>query len=242
VRSTVRDLLRYARAHLGGGADPPFMPVAALAQMRDPVVATGPLGHVGLSWFLEDRDGVRIASHGGATVAHMSQLVLVSARGVAFTILTNGADGARLYGEVTEWLLTRWLGLPGRERPSPLARQPDPAPYVGRYWAPLSDLTLDAEDGALVLRVAWKGRGRGAADTAARTPRLQRPGHRRRDRGRPAGRRRLHPRLGWRRRVLSLGWAGPPEGRLISGTARTPFRRVAATPCGTAGAYHRSSP
>ena len=157
VRSTVRDLLRYARAHLGAGEASSLMPDAAFAGMREPRVTVGPAGHVGLSWFLEERDGVRIASHGGATVAHMSQLVIVPARGAAFTILTNGANGARLCADLGEWLLTGWLGLPARRRPVPLAEQPELAAYEGSYWAPLSDITITAEDGALVLRLTWKG-------------------------------------------------------------------------------------
>lgn len=157
VRSTVRDLLRYARAHLGSGPGPSLMPDAAFAAMREPRVALGPTGHVGLSWFLEQRGDVRIASHGGATVAHMSQLAIVPARGAALTILTNGANGARLCADLTEWLLTGWLGLPGRRRPVPLAEQPDLSSYAGTYQAPLSDVTLSPEDGALVLRLTWKG-------------------------------------------------------------------------------------
>ena len=156
VRSTVRDLLRYAQAHLGGGAAP-VIPASVLAAMREPRVATGPAGYVGLSWFLEDRNGVQIATHGGATVAHMSQLALIPARGAALTILTNGANGARLCADLTEWLLVEWLGLPGRPRPAPLDPQPDLRAYAGSYWAPLSDITLAVEDGGLVLRVAWKG-------------------------------------------------------------------------------------
>ena len=156
VRSTARDLLRYGQAHLGGGAAP-FVPDAALTAMREPLVATGPAGHVGLSWFLEERAGARIAAHGGATVAHMSQLALVPARGAALAILTNGANGARLCAELTEWLLVEWLGLSGRPHLVPLDRQPDLRPYAGSYWAPLSDITLAVEDDGLVLRVAWKG-------------------------------------------------------------------------------------
>jgi hypothetical protein len=117
----------------------------------------GPLGRVGLSWFLEDRAGTWLVSHGGATVAHMSQLVLVPSRDAALVILTNGANGARLCGELQEWLLTRWLGLPLRQTPAPLERQPDLAPYAGRYWAPLSDVELAPDDGALVMRLTWKG-------------------------------------------------------------------------------------
>ena len=160
VRSTARDLLRYARFHLGdgttaGGAR--LMTAAALEAMRAPRVAIGPQGQVGLAWFLEERDGATIVTHGGATVAHMSQLALVPERGAALTILTNGANGVRLYAELTEWLLGEWLGLPARVAPAAQTPQPELAAYVGSYWAPLSDLSLTAEDGGLVMRVAWKG-------------------------------------------------------------------------------------
>ena len=160
VLSTVSDLLRYARFHLGDGvaADGSrVMPAAALAAMRAPRVAMGTTGHVGLSWFVDDRGGTAIAAHGGATIAHMSQLVLVPSRGAAFVILTNGANGARLNAELTDWLLSDWLGLPARLPPEVLARQPDLAFYAGRYFAPLSDIELVPDDGALVLRLTWKG-------------------------------------------------------------------------------------
>jgi CubicO group peptidase (beta-lactamase class C family) len=160
VRSTVRDLLRYAHFHLGDGTaanGTRLLPPAALAAMREPRVRTGPAGHVGLSWFLDERGGTQVASHGGATVAHMSQLGLVPDRGAAFVILTNGANGVRLCAELQEWLLTSWLGLPSPARPAVLEPQPDLAPYAGAYWAPLSDIDLTVEDGGLVMRLGWKG-------------------------------------------------------------------------------------
>ncbi len=160
VRSTVSDLLRYARSHLGDGtaaAGARLLPAAALAAMREPRVPMGPIGHVGLAWFIDDRGDTRLVAHGGATVAHMSQLVLVPQRGVAFVILTNGANGSALYAELQEWLFTEWLGLPGRTIPAPLTQQPDLRPYAGRYWAPLSDVELAPENGGLVIRLTWKG-------------------------------------------------------------------------------------
>ena len=160
VRSTVNDLLRYARFHLGDGTAPAgarLIPADALAAMRQPRVPTGGRGAVGLSWFIDERGGIPIAGHGGATVAHMSLLLLVPARSAAFVILTNGANGPRLNDEVAEWLQTRWLGLPPRIAPAPLEPQPDLRPYAGRYWAPLSDIELVPEDGRLVLRLSWKG-------------------------------------------------------------------------------------
>jgi len=160
VLSTVNDLLRYARFHLGDGLDAAgsrVMPAVALAAMRAPRVSMGTVGHVGLSWFVDDRGGTAVASHGGATIAHMSQLALVPSRGAAFVILTNGANGARLCAELSDRLLTDWLRLPARPVPAPLARQPDLAPYAGRYFAPLSDIELVPDDGALVLRLTWKG-------------------------------------------------------------------------------------
>jgi CubicO group peptidase (beta-lactamase class C family) len=158
VRSTVRDLLRYARLHLGDGTAPDgsqLVPAGILAGMREPRVATGPHGSIGLSWFLEDRGGMRIASHGGATIAHVSHLVLAGP--AAFVILTNGATGGRLAGLLTEWLLTEWLGLPARPMSEPQRSQPALEPYVGSYWAPLSDIAIVEEGGELVMRQTWKG-------------------------------------------------------------------------------------
>ena len=160
VRSTVNDLLRYARFQLGDGTAPDgtrLLPAAALAAMREPRVPMGPVGHVGLAWFLDDRRGTLVMAHGGATVAHMSQLALVPARGAALVVLTNGANGARLCADTQEWLLTSWLGLARPPHPARLARQPELAEYVGTYQAPLSDIELTAEGGGLVLRLAWKG-------------------------------------------------------------------------------------
>ena len=54
VRSTMTDLLRYARFHLGDGTAPDgaqLLPAAALVAMREPRVEMGAAGHVGLAWF-----------------------------------------------------------------------------------------------------------------------------------------------------------------------------------------------
>jgi hypothetical protein len=156
----VNDLLRYARFHLGDGTAPDgtrLLPADALRGMREARVPMGPVGHVGLSWFVDDRGGTRVVSHGGATVAHMSQLVLVPERGAAFVILTNGANGVRLCADLQEWLLGTWLGLAPRFRPAVLLRPRNLTPYTGRYWAPLSDVELAAVDGGLVMRLTWKG-------------------------------------------------------------------------------------
>lgn len=160
VRSTVRDLLRYARFHLGDGTAPGgarLLPAEALAAMRAPRVPRGPDGHVGLAWALQDRGGVQLVEHGGATVAHMSELVLVPARGAAYVILTNGATGTRLYAALGEWLCRSWLGLPPAGPPRPLDPAPDVRPYAGRYWAPLSDIALRPAGEGLELQLTWKG-------------------------------------------------------------------------------------
>ena len=160
VRSTVNDLLRYARFHLGDGTAPDgtrVLPAEALRAMRESRVPTGQQSHVGLGWFVDDRGGMAVVSHGGATVAHMSQLGLVPERGAAFVILTNGANGVRLCADLQEWLLHDWLGISARATPARLERQPDLASYAGRYWAPLSDVELAADRDALVMRLTWKG-------------------------------------------------------------------------------------
>ena len=161
VRSTVRDLLRYARFHLGDGTAPDgtrLLPAAALAQMREPRFPMGPgAGWIGLSWMLADRDGTLVASHGGASVAQMTSFVLVPARDFGLVVLTNGANGTRLAADIARWATAEWLGLPPPPEPAAVPQPADRGAYAGAYWSPLSDIDIAADDDGLTLRMRWKG-------------------------------------------------------------------------------------
>jgi hypothetical protein len=106
------------------------------------------------------------AAHGG-TLGHILLLELVPERNLAFAILTNHGDGWRLIQDVERTALTvlegmtlppsQSIGHRGLNETMPdapiLAKQPDPAPYVGVYRRPPLTTTYNVrvEDGRLMV-------------------------------------------------------------------------------------------
>jgi CubicO group peptidase (beta-lactamase class C family) len=159
--SSVRDLLRYARFHLGDGSLPDgtrMLTSETMELMRSPLAEAGSITEaVGLAWLLRTMDGTQIVMHGGATHGQQAVLMLVPTRQFAIVVLTNANRGSALHGEVTRWATRHFLGL-SQESPAQLDLSPEQlAAYAGRYSARLSDLELRVEAGDLVLQVIPKG-------------------------------------------------------------------------------------
>jgi CubicO group peptidase (beta-lactamase class C family) len=103
ISSTARDLLRYARFHMGDGtaADGArLLARDALAQMQTPAVPAANGEFVGITWFIKDIDGARIVRHSGGTNGQTSAFVMVPARRFAIAVLTNAERGGELNSEV----------------------------------------------------------------------------------------------------------------------------------------------
>jgi CubicO group peptidase (beta-lactamase class C family) len=158
--SSVRDLLRYARFHLGDGRVPVGMRLLAagsLAAMRAPQVPGELDDQWGLSWGLRQVDGIRLARHSGATAGFMASLVLAPERHYAVAVLTNATSGGALHAEITDWALEHDLGLK-IATPTPIANTAEEmAPFLGRYTGALSDIELRVSDGNLVFQVIPNG-------------------------------------------------------------------------------------
>ncbi len=159
--STVKDQLRYARFHLGDGlaeSGERLLTPESMALMQSELAEAGSgTKAVGVSWLLNEIDGVKTVAHGGATKGQMSAFLLVPARNFAVTVLTNADRGRALHGRVVKWALENIAGLVAPE-PTPLPLSADkPAEYAGHYSAALSDLDVTATDTGLVLQVIPKG-------------------------------------------------------------------------------------
>jgi CubicO group peptidase (beta-lactamase class C family) len=159
--STVTDMLRYARFHLGDGSAADGTPVLrpeTLAQMQAPSVATDSAGSfVGITWMLDTVGGERIVRHGGSTFGQRASLTLVPSQRFAVVVLTNGERGDELCSEVTRVVLREYLGLVD---PEPAVEQRSPeelAPYVGQYAAGPAMVDVSAGDGILRLREIPRG-------------------------------------------------------------------------------------
>ena len=153
VWMSLSDILAYAKFHLGDGTGAegkPVLPRASLESMRTArVKKVGTDDEMGLGWHLRKVGGVMTASHGG-TLGHISLLVLVPERKMAFAVLTNHSEGWRLIQDVDRAALrilerltldpAHSIGHRGLNETMPdapiLAKQPHPAPYLGVYRRP----------------------------------------------------------------------------------------------------------
>jgi len=152
IWSTTRDVLRYARLHLG--LEPPgrtrILKPASLRAMQEPAVPVPGLPiSMGRSWFVQDVDGLRVISHSGDTAGQHTVFVAVPQRGFAFVLLLNGRPGAAAGAAVLDEALARYPGLgslSGNVGPTRALQVSPEAPlagpgerlraYAGRYADP----------------------------------------------------------------------------------------------------------
>ena len=163
------DLLAYARFHLGDGtaaSGDRLLKRESLDEMRRPQFRKqGTDDEIGLAWHVRQVGPIRTFAHGGTLGGHVLLLEIVPERNFAIAILTNANTGWRLIQDVEREALKSYAGarlaanqaiahrglvetLPSVE---PLARQPDPAPYVGSYLRPNNSYVLRAEGAKLFV-------------------------------------------------------------------------------------------
>jgi CubicO group peptidase (beta-lactamase class C family) len=166
----ITDLLAYAKFHLGDGTaanGERVLRKASLEQMRaTQMPKQGTDDDIGLGWHLRNVGPLRVAAHGGTLAGHILLLEIVPERNFAIGILTNSINGWRLIQDVEREALKQYHGatfpknhaiahrglvetLPNVE---PLATQPDPAPYVGRYLRPMNAVSVRVEGGKLIVQ------------------------------------------------------------------------------------------
>lgn len=156
VVASVRDLLAYARFHLGDGRTPDgsrLLSVGSLELMRTRLAPADNDRGVGVAWFLRDVGGVTVQFHGGAAIGQQGVLMLAPDRRFAIAVQTNSGRGGLLHQDITKWALKTFVGV----------TEPDPVhvrlgksrrdELVARYTAALSDVELRAGgDGVLLYR------------------------------------------------------------------------------------------
>jgi CubicO group peptidase (beta-lactamase class C family) len=169
VSMSLNDLLAYGRFHLGDGTGKDGKPVLSRASLQKMQTArlrkNATDEDMGLGWHLRKVGGVLTAAHGG-TLGHCLLLELVPERNLVLAILTNHSDGWRLIQDVERAALKTLEGVsldPGQaighrgvNETMPdvpiMAKQPDPAPYLGVYKRPPSGMnTVSVRDGQLMV-------------------------------------------------------------------------------------------
>jgi hypothetical protein len=160
VVSTVKDLLIYARFHMGDGQSSSgvkLLSVDSLRQMRTPLYTASGFDQIGLTWFIRDAGELKIINHGGATHGQIAGLYLVPAQQFALAVLTNSEDGRAITGAALKGALKEFLDF-DLTIPKPVETPADQlAEYVGKYELPLLAFELKLKKGQLMLLETPRG-------------------------------------------------------------------------------------
>ena len=173
----IADMMTYAKFHLGDGTSVKgerILTRASLELMQTPQLEKQSTDDtIGIGWHIRRVGSVRIAGQGGTAGGHILVLSIVPERNFAISILTNAQNGWRLIQEVEREALRAYHGIVyGRNQAiahrglvetlpnvEPLATQPGPQAYVGRYRRPTNTVDVRVENGRLVVQDVPDGGG-----------------------------------------------------------------------------------
>jgi CubicO group peptidase (beta-lactamase class C family) len=152
IASSVRDLLRYARFHMGEGEG--VLTRATLDEMQQSQLEVGSIFEfVGITWSISERTGARLIGHGGGTSGQISLFFFAPEHGLALAVVTNHQRG----NEASFAARSGALEAIGAREPERAAVELDADEYLGTYASALMEVELKREDGALSLVITPKG-------------------------------------------------------------------------------------
>ena len=155
----IRDLLTYARFHLGDGlteSGARLLQPDSLKEMHSPAISVWGKEGWGLPFSVDDTHGFREVSHGGGTLGQTSLLVLVPERGFAFAMLTNADRGSTLCRKSANRAYHEYLGIEV-EDPKPIeSSEEELLAFVGKYKRPFAELEIGLLGGRLAVQVTQK--------------------------------------------------------------------------------------
>jgi CubicO group peptidase (beta-lactamase class C family) len=160
VVSTVPDLLKYARFHMGDGTNEKgirLLKRKTLASMREPQADAGGRGKIGITWFIRQAGDLTIFGHGGATKGQQAMLYFIPQHNFAAALLTNSTDGGIITASLLNWLLQCYFETAIPTPETTQKTQKELEMYTGRYDLPLSCFDLTAADGHLVYQEIPRG-------------------------------------------------------------------------------------
>lgn len=136
VVSTVRDLLQYARFHMGNGKSENGRRVVSrrsLQTMRAKQVSQGPRGDMGITWFIRYADQLKIYAHGGSTHGQQAYFFFIPEKDFALAILSNSDDGGIITAQTFDWALELYFGIKLQSTKPIKTPASELREYVGRY-------------------------------------------------------------------------------------------------------------
>ena len=154
--SSARELLRYARFHLGDGGE--VLRRDTLDAMRVPqVAASGFAEWVALTWYGQAVGERTFVGHSGGTNGQVSLLQLCPAENWALVVLTNHADGSGVTRAAFAAAVRERFGVEVPVDAPVEATREQLEELCGSYDAALGTYELRLEDGRLVAELRPKG-------------------------------------------------------------------------------------
>jgi CubicO group peptidase (beta-lactamase class C family) len=131
VVSTVKDLLTFARFHMGSGNK--IIKKKTLEAMRIKQVNAGMRGDMGITWFIREVGNAKFYGHGGATHGQQAYLFFIPEQDFALAILTNSDEGGIITANTIGWALDLYFNTIIKS-PTPIEKPVDELKeYLGRY-------------------------------------------------------------------------------------------------------------
>lgn len=173
ISANAADQIAWANFHLGDGTAPGgqrLLSAELLKRMQQPTVETpgSALGDaVGISWMLQDVDGVRLVTHGGTTNGQHSAFVLVPERNFGIISMTNcGPNGPQFNDALQAWALQHYLDVHEPEPEQLELSESQLAPYTGTFETIAVTCEITGHNGGLLLEVEMKPQTRAAMVSA----------------------------------------------------------------------------
>jgi CubicO group peptidase (beta-lactamase class C family) len=156
VISNVRDVLRFANAHMGVGADTLLSDESVLA-MQQPIAAlrqTTP-DSWGIGWEVNDHPQARIIGHGGSFGGYQTQLSIVPDKQFAFVLLTNSARGSSAFPAIKRFLIEAFTGIQLTRPATTELAESRLNTLSGQFENGISSVEITAEDSRLKLVASY---------------------------------------------------------------------------------------
>ncbi len=159
IISTVADLLKYARFHMGESGNHILSPEGLqYMQSMQVEVGAGTFDATGLTWMISKVGNDTVVGHSGGTKGQRATLMMVPEKHFAIIILTNSSRDYQLHNTVNDAAFKTFLGIKPAPKPEPIEMtKADLLPYVGEYDRELTHIRLTIKDGKMMAHITPKG-------------------------------------------------------------------------------------
>lgn len=131
VISTVKDLMKYARFHMGNGGQ--IIKRKSLEAMRVPQANAGGRGQIGITWFIRQGGGFARYSHGGATHGQEAIFLFIPEKKFALAILTNSDHGGVLNDRAVALAIELYFNIKAEPPQMLIKTKNELQEYIGSY-------------------------------------------------------------------------------------------------------------